>query len=300
MEAAMETRMRKRPSQGRSRVTVTSILEAADRILRGDGYEAASTNRVARVAGFSVGSLYQYFRDKQAIVRTLIDSELRAEAELVVAQLDQNTNQSAAPLFASGFKVMLERRVARAHLYRTLDVHSAELGVPSILQQLVAAQAPALSDALQRIAAQALPRSTRKLDARLFALARLASGASFAYAVDAPPALSTSVLGAEFAAGAERYLAGPQPGPSALALAHGWAKPPTSVVTIAELRARRRREARGLLLTAGVDAAHLEARAFLLASLADVSAATENPPFALSQEDLLHEVARFSEALSAA
>lgn len=278
-------------------MTVTSILEAAERILRADGYEAASTNRVARVAGFSVGSLYQYFRDKQAIVGALLDRELGAEAALIVAQLDQCAPQNLKGLGGACVSLMIERRVARAHLYRTLDQHAAELGVVSVLHQLVAAQAPTLSDSLHRVAAQALPRSPRSLDARLFALARLASGASFAFAVDAPRALAADVLGAEFAAAAERYLAGPPPRPAAATLALGWAKPSATVVTDAEQRARRRREARGMLVASGAEAAVLEAHAFLLASLADVGAATQRPPFGLSQEDLLHEVARFADAL---
>ena len=175
----MENRMRKRPSQGRSRVTVTSILEAADRILRADGYEAASTNRVARVAGFSVGSLYQYFSDKQAIIGALIDRELRSEAEALAQLLDQEPRRGAVELSTECFRMLVARRTSRAHLHRTLDAHAAELGAGGIVEHLVAAQSPVLSDTLQRIGAQSLPRCSRSLDARMFVLARLATGADF-------------------------------------------------------------------------------------------------------------------------
>ena len=295
----MEPRMRKRPSQGRSRVTVTSILEAADRILRSDGYEAASTNRVARVAGFSVGSLYQYFRDKQAIVGALIDLALTTEAEQIGVILDQGVTGTPRDLAAEAFGSMLARRVARAHLHRTLDVHATEFGAPSILDHITAAQAPVLSETLHRTCAQVLPRSTRSIDARVFVLARLATGASFAYAVDAPAGVPQAVLRDEFASAAEHFLTGNPARPNAVALVVGWAKVACATAPFAELRGRRRREARGVLLASGVAADLLEPRVFLLASLAEVALATQAPPYGTTQEDLLLEVARFAEALGA-
>jgi AcrR family transcriptional regulator len=59
---------RKIPRQSRSQATVDAIVEAAARILRADGYERTSVNRVAEVAGVSVGSLYQYFPTKEALL----------------------------------------------------------------------------------------------------------------------------------------------------------------------------------------------------------------------------------------
>jgi AcrR family transcriptional regulator len=295
----MDNRMRKLPSQGRSRVTVTSILEAADRILRSDGYAAASTNRVARVAGFSVGSLYQYFRDKQAIVGALIDRELAAEAEVLRGVLERAAGQSARELAARAFGELVARRVSRAHLYRTLDAHAGELGAASILGHFVAAQATTLSDTVQRLAAQSFPRSSRSIDARVFVLARVATSATFALAVDAPPSVSADSLRGAFADGVERYLNGKPPGPSAVTLALGWAKPVTSAASLADQRARQRREARGVLMAGGVEGEQLEPLVFLLAGLADVAQSTAKPCHGSTQEDLLHEVARFAEALGA-
>jgi AcrR family transcriptional regulator len=63
----------RRPKQERSRATVDAILEAASQILRADGLEACGTSAVAKRAGVSVGSLYQYFPNKEAIFEALID-----------------------------------------------------------------------------------------------------------------------------------------------------------------------------------------------------------------------------------
>ncbi|OPY97527.1 TetR family transcriptional regulator [Bradyrhizobium sacchari] len=66
------TKPRKNASQQRSRATVDALIEATARILVKEGFEKASTNRIAEVAGVSVGSLYQYFPSKEAIVAAVI------------------------------------------------------------------------------------------------------------------------------------------------------------------------------------------------------------------------------------
>lgn len=60
--------MRKRPKQVRSRALVEALVEATARVLAEEGRARLTTNRVAEVAGVSVGSLYQYFADKEALV----------------------------------------------------------------------------------------------------------------------------------------------------------------------------------------------------------------------------------------
>src|SRR3569833_4450963 len=67
------TKPRKDASQERSRATVAALVEATARILVREGFDKASTNRIAEVAGVSVGSLYQYFTSKEALVAAVID-----------------------------------------------------------------------------------------------------------------------------------------------------------------------------------------------------------------------------------
>lgn len=63
---------RRMPSQERAQAVVSAILEAAARILERDGLGPSfGTNRIAREAGVSIGSLYEYFDGKDAIVRAL-------------------------------------------------------------------------------------------------------------------------------------------------------------------------------------------------------------------------------------
>jgi AcrR family transcriptional regulator len=67
------TAPRKEPRQERARATVDAILAASARVLVREGYDRASTNRIAAEAGVSVGSLYQYFPSKEALVAALIE-----------------------------------------------------------------------------------------------------------------------------------------------------------------------------------------------------------------------------------
>jgi AcrR family transcriptional regulator len=82
-------RPRRQAKQERSRETVEALLEAAARVLQERGYARASTNRIAEVAGASVGTLYEYFANKEAVYEALIQQEIEALVGAVqVADVD--------------------------------------------------------------------------------------------------------------------------------------------------------------------------------------------------------------------
>jgi AcrR family transcriptional regulator len=61
----------RRPVQARSRATVESILGGAAEVLASRGYSATTTNHIAEAAGVSIGSFYQYFADKDDVIRSV-------------------------------------------------------------------------------------------------------------------------------------------------------------------------------------------------------------------------------------
>jgi AcrR family transcriptional regulator len=97
MPARLQTKPRKQAIQARSRTTVDVILKATARILIAEGYDRASTNKVAARAGVSIGSLYQYFPGKEALVAALLERHLEemggilraAFPRLAAARIDQ-------------------------------------------------------------------------------------------------------------------------------------------------------------------------------------------------------------------
>lgn len=76
MRGKPRTRPRKAPRQQRARETIEAILTATARILVSEGFKGASTNRIAAEAGVSIGSLYQYFPSKEALVAVLIERHI--------------------------------------------------------------------------------------------------------------------------------------------------------------------------------------------------------------------------------
>lgn len=76
LEPRIAFRPRRSPAQARSRGTVAAILEAATRVFATRGYAATTTNHIAECAGVSIGSLYEYFAGKDAILVALAEAHL--------------------------------------------------------------------------------------------------------------------------------------------------------------------------------------------------------------------------------
>jgi AcrR family transcriptional regulator len=87
------TNPRKNASQLRSRATVDALVEATARILVREGFDKASTNRIAEVAGVSVGSLYQYFPSKEALVAAVIDRHKHDIQKVVRSEIAKVADQ---------------------------------------------------------------------------------------------------------------------------------------------------------------------------------------------------------------
>jgi AcrR family transcriptional regulator len=83
MARKLQTNPRKLASQERSRRTVDALLEATARVLMKEGYDRASTNKIAAVAGVSIGSLYQYFPSKEALVAAVIDRHTQQVSQVI-------------------------------------------------------------------------------------------------------------------------------------------------------------------------------------------------------------------------
>jgi AcrR family transcriptional regulator len=120
----IRTAPRKSPRQARSREMVETILEAAARVLVKDGLERTTTNRVAAAAGVSIGSLYQYYPSKDALVAALITRHVDAMRSLVLAALE---DVRALPL----------RPAARAIIELVVRAHAVDPALHRVLMEQV-------------------------------------------------------------------------------------------------------------------------------------------------------------------
>jgi AcrR family transcriptional regulator len=124
---------RKDPKQVRSTETVGFIVEAAARILETQGHGAFSTNSVASRAGVSIGTLYQYFPNKDAIVGALLARETAqflADAE--AAPQKSNAEDALSDLILAAVK----HQFTRPRLARLLDFEEARLPLDAPTQDI--------------------------------------------------------------------------------------------------------------------------------------------------------------------
>jgi AcrR family transcriptional regulator len=118
------TTPRKKPRQERSHATVEVILSATARVLCSTGYDRASTNRIALAAGVSVGSLYQYFPSKEALVAALVERHTDQMMSLLRAKLAE---VALAPLPVA----------ARALIEAMFDAHAVDPKLHKVLIEQV-------------------------------------------------------------------------------------------------------------------------------------------------------------------
>jgi AcrR family transcriptional regulator len=119
---------RKRPLQSRAVATVAAIVEAAAHILEKDGLDGYSTNAIAERAGVSIGSLYQYFPNKDAITRALIARESQSLID-AVATVAQTEDWRAT--ITDMIRAAVDHQLRRPRLARFIDVEESRLTGPA-------------------------------------------------------------------------------------------------------------------------------------------------------------------------
>jgi AcrR family transcriptional regulator len=124
MKSKATTDVRRTPTQRRSRQTVDAILEAVLRILKQSGPDAVTTNRIAEIAGVSIGSVYQYFPDKRAIFAALHQRHVDEIDHLIRSTIVEH---ESSPLEVA----------VRAIIERMIDAHTNDPRLYEVLMMAV-------------------------------------------------------------------------------------------------------------------------------------------------------------------
>jgi AcrR family transcriptional regulator len=117
---AARTSVRRRPKQRRSRQTVEAVLDAVVRLLKRGGSKTITTNRIAEVAGVSIGSVYQYFPDKRAIFTALHQRHVDQIDRMVQTKLVEHAASSIEELVRAMVEAMVEAHATDPELYELL------------------------------------------------------------------------------------------------------------------------------------------------------------------------------------
>jgi AcrR family transcriptional regulator len=116
---------RKKPQQERSIAMVATLLEAATRVFVKEGYAKATTNRIAAAAGVSVGSLYQYFPSKEAIVVAMVRRQRERVMREIAALMERAARGECTP-----------EEVVRLYVRRLIDAFGRGRSVQRVLARL--------------------------------------------------------------------------------------------------------------------------------------------------------------------
>ena len=111
---------RKKPVQARSAVTVATISEATIQVLLSLGADQLTTTRVAERAGVSVGTLYQYFPNKHALLFSVLQQHLNRVADAVESACRENRGERLATMVEAVVRAFVDAKMARADISMAL------------------------------------------------------------------------------------------------------------------------------------------------------------------------------------
>lgn len=199
---ATKNSTRRRPTQWRARQTVEAVLDAVIRILKREGTGAVTTNRIAEVAGVSIGSLYQYFPDKRAIFVALHERHIEQIDRLVERTL---VEFAAAPL----------DELMRALVEAMVDAHTSDPKLFEMMQAEVPHRADGTRDFTERLhGAFLLAISARRHELKrhpdlkkvAFVVAQMVDALSHGAALKRPKGMSLAEAKAETVRAVVAYL----------------------------------------------------------------------------------------------
>lgn len=127
---------RKTPIQARSTVTVEAISEAAIQVLLSQGAERLTTTRVADRAGVSVGTLYQYYPNKQSLLFAVLEHHLNNVAARVEAACENACHKPLAQMIREMVEAYVDAKMERADISVALYRVSADVGGPALIKRI--------------------------------------------------------------------------------------------------------------------------------------------------------------------
>jgi AcrR family transcriptional regulator len=186
MAKKSKKRRSRRPQQLRARQTVDAVLDGVIRVLKREGFDALNTNRIAEVAGVSIGSVYQYFPDKKAIFAALHQRHIEQIDRLIERQLVEHAASSLDDLVRALVEAMVDAHTVDPELFELLltEVPHRADGTRDFASRLHGVFLLAISARAHEM------RKHRELDKVVFVVTNMVESLSHAAALRRPPGLS--------------------------------------------------------------------------------------------------------------
>jgi len=159
---------RKTPVQARSAVTVGAIFEATIQVLLSHGTDRLTTTRVAARAGVSVGTLYQYYPNKQSLLFAVLEDHLDKLSAAVEAACARARGQPLTEMVKEVVEAFVDAKMARADISTALYRIAADIGGPTLVKRTSQRSRKAL-EAMLRTAPDAVLHQERFAIQAMFA-----------------------------------------------------------------------------------------------------------------------------------
>jgi AcrR family transcriptional regulator len=205
MTRSRQIKSRKSPTQARSLFTVNQILEAAAQVFTESGYAGTTTNHIAKRAGVSIGSLYQYFPNKDAILVSLVRMHLKEADERLMSLVSMHDLASIDL-----------RDLLRMFLKATLELHTENPRLQTIILSEVFWSSEAMQE-LHRIEDEAAQKVVALIEAHpqiqvpnsqlaAYFIVHIVKDLAHEFVIHPPEALSEAAFVEEMVRLLEKYL----------------------------------------------------------------------------------------------
>lgn len=126
---------RKKPQQRRSHATIDTIFEAAIQVLLANGFDRTTTVQIAERAGVSVGSLYQYFPNKSALLAAIVRRHVGGVVDATIAACKSVHGKSIEEMCATMMAVFVDAKTRRPEISRALYLPTAMVDGDAIVKE---------------------------------------------------------------------------------------------------------------------------------------------------------------------
>jgi AcrR family transcriptional regulator len=191
---------RKDAKQARAKATIEAILVATAHILVRDGYDRLTTNHVAREAGASIGSIYQYFPSKDALVAALVDRHLDRMMTVIAGELAASMDEPVGQAVERLVGALMRAHQVEPELYRAVLEQVPRVGRLERIREI--------DRTFEALLAAGFEARVAVKDARLaaFLIVQAAKGVAMAAMVERPEDVKNGRVGRELSRMIRGYL----------------------------------------------------------------------------------------------
>jgi AcrR family transcriptional regulator len=126
---------RKKPQQERSRVTIDAIFEATIQVLLASGLDKITTIQIADRAGVSIGTVYQYFPNKRALMAAVVKRHVGAVVDATIAACQSVHGKTIGEMCATMMNAFVDAKTRRPEVSRALYLPSAAVNADAIVKE---------------------------------------------------------------------------------------------------------------------------------------------------------------------